>query len=209
MRARDEEGWEARSACFPLRKEDPDLWESFYGDTTAERKPAKDVCAGCPVRLECLTAALDNAETWGVWGGCDEVDLRRALWLDTNGSERERRRFPRCPACRARTENLFVRSVCPLGGDVDVVRSVECGACTFSWSAATSVAAVTLFWAERRAADVVVPIRRPARVTVPRGRIPSGAPTRARKPVQLPAAQGSPDRAVQPLVASSGPPGRG
>ncbi|WP_009978648.1 WhiB family transcriptional regulator, partial [Mycobacterium avium] len=26
-------------------------------------------CAGCPVRRQCLAAALERAEPWGVWGG--------------------------------------------------------------------------------------------------------------------------------------------
>ena len=184
----------------------PEEWDSiFYGATTADRAPAKDVCSGCPVRLECLADALERGEIWGVWGGCDEVDLRRTLQLDTNGTERERRRFPRCPACRARTENLFVRAFCPLAGDGDPVREVECAACTFSWAAATSVAAVLQFWAEKGAADKVVPLRRPARVTVPRGKISSGAPSRTRRPVPSPMPQASPVEPVRALVASSGP----
>lgn len=200
------EAWQERGACLPLMSKDPATWDGvFYGETTADRAPAKDVCAGCPVRLDCLTAALERGEVWGVWGGCDEVDLRRTLQLDTNGTERERRRFPRCPACRARTENLFVRAFCPLEGDGDPIREVECAACCFAWAAATSVAAVLQFWAEKGAADKVVPLRRPARVTVPRGRIPSGAPSRSRRPVQLPASQASPVEPVRSLAASSGP----
>jgi WhiB family transcriptional regulator, redox-sensing transcriptional regulator len=39
---------------------------------------AKAVCAGCPVRPECLSYALDSPEFFGVWGGADE-DERRAM----------------------------------------------------------------------------------------------------------------------------------
>lgn len=30
---------------------------------------AKQICAACPVRAECLQHALDHNETVGVWGG--------------------------------------------------------------------------------------------------------------------------------------------
>jgi WhiB family redox-sensing transcriptional regulator len=36
------------------------------------------MCAGCPVRTECLAEALDNQIEWGVWGGMTERE-RRAL----------------------------------------------------------------------------------------------------------------------------------
>ena len=44
----------------------------------AEQNKAKMVCAGCPVRTECLAEALDNQIEWGVWGGLTERE-RRAL----------------------------------------------------------------------------------------------------------------------------------
>ncbi len=30
---------------------------------------AKAMCAKCPVSLECLNAALNRKELWGIWGG--------------------------------------------------------------------------------------------------------------------------------------------
>lgn len=30
---------------------------------------AKDLCAVCPVSVECLFAALARGEQWGIWGG--------------------------------------------------------------------------------------------------------------------------------------------
>ena len=44
----------------------------------AEQHKAKQVCASCPVRTECLAEALDNQIEWGVWGGMTERE-RRAL----------------------------------------------------------------------------------------------------------------------------------
>lgn len=45
----------------------------------AEQHKAKNVCAGCPVRTECLAEALDNQVEWGVWGGLTERERRAVL----------------------------------------------------------------------------------------------------------------------------------
>jgi WhiB family redox-sensing transcriptional regulator len=63
--------WALRAAC---RTEQPD--QLFVRG--AEQNKAKQVCAGCPVRTECLAEALDNQIEWGVWGGMTERE-RRAL----------------------------------------------------------------------------------------------------------------------------------
>jgi len=63
--------WALRAAC---RDEQPD--QLFVRG--AEQNKAKQVCAGCPVRTECLAEALDNQIEWGVWGGMTERE-RRAL----------------------------------------------------------------------------------------------------------------------------------
>ena len=51
---------------LPCRTYDPDLW---FADSPAELDQAKALCAGCPVRAECLAGALARREPWGVWGG--------------------------------------------------------------------------------------------------------------------------------------------
>ena len=68
------------------------LWESTFGDPpewTGDAEPDRDLatqlCAGCPVRAECLEFELRicGEQTVGVWGGLNELD-RRALhdvWL--------------------------------------------------------------------------------------------------------------------------------
>ncbi|AMY56132.1 Transcriptional regulator WhiB [Rhodococcus fascians] len=50
----------------PCRAANPDMW---FADTPAELEQAKALCAECPIRRTCLSAALDRAEPWGVWGG--------------------------------------------------------------------------------------------------------------------------------------------
>lgn len=51
---------------LPCRSYDPDLW---FAETPAELERAKQLCAGCPVKAECLASALSRQEPWGVWGG--------------------------------------------------------------------------------------------------------------------------------------------
>ena len=38
---------------------------------------AKKICAGCPVKQECLEYALANREQYGVWGGMTFAERRR------------------------------------------------------------------------------------------------------------------------------------
>ncbi|MER7759192.1 WhiB family transcriptional regulator [Streptomyces sp. NPDC097619] len=68
---REAESWMLRGAC---RGADPD--ELFVEGAAQQR--AKALCAGCPVRTECLAHALDHRIEHGVWGGMTERE-RRAL----------------------------------------------------------------------------------------------------------------------------------
>ncbi|MDP3966819.1 MAG: WhiB family transcriptional regulator [Nocardioides sp.] len=63
--------WAAAAACNDAG---PD--ELFVRG--AEQNRAKQRCASCLVRTECLAEALDNQIEWGVWGGMTERE-RRAL----------------------------------------------------------------------------------------------------------------------------------
>lgn len=51
---------------LPCHAGEPDLW---FAENPADLERAKSLCGGCPIRRQCLTAALDRAEPWGVWGG--------------------------------------------------------------------------------------------------------------------------------------------
>lgn len=64
--------WAARGACTQL---EPD--EFFVQG--ADQRRVKVMCAGCPVRTECLADALDNRIEFGVWGGMTERERRRLL----------------------------------------------------------------------------------------------------------------------------------
>lgn len=54
------------SPDLPCRQHDPDLW---FSQAPAGLERAKLLCARCPIRRECLAAAVERAEPWGVWGG--------------------------------------------------------------------------------------------------------------------------------------------
>nr|WP_054056199.1 WhiB family transcriptional regulator [Alloactinosynnema sp. L-07] len=70
-------------ACMALFAEDtaPD----FTGDAVSDRELAAGICAGCPVRRECLELELRTAGefTLGVWGALNEEDRRAVypVWL--------------------------------------------------------------------------------------------------------------------------------
>lgn len=53
-------------SAVPCHVGDPDLW---FAESPVDLERAKALCAECPIRRECLAAALDRGEPWGVWGG--------------------------------------------------------------------------------------------------------------------------------------------
>jgi WhiB family redox-sensing transcriptional regulator len=65
--------WTRDANC---RGKDPDLFFPTRGERT---QPAKDICASCPVRLQCLEYALANQEGFGVWGGLSAKQRQRIL----------------------------------------------------------------------------------------------------------------------------------
>jgi WhiB family transcriptional regulator, redox-sensing transcriptional regulator len=69
--------WRFLAACADY---DPDLFFPIgtSGPALRQAERAKAVCAGCPVRAECLDWAQTTGQTYGVWGGLDEHE-REAL----------------------------------------------------------------------------------------------------------------------------------
>ena len=63
--------WHELAAC---RGADPEI---FFRGQGQEVDTAKRICAGCPVQLPCLQAALERGEKFGVWGGMSEKQRRR------------------------------------------------------------------------------------------------------------------------------------
>ncbi|WP_166903772.1 WhiB family transcriptional regulator [Mycobacterium sp. DL440] len=57
---------EQRLPAVPCHIGNPDLW---FAESPVDLEQAKALCADCPIRNACLTAALERQEPWGVWGG--------------------------------------------------------------------------------------------------------------------------------------------
>lgn len=47
--------------------------------TSDDQHIVKKICASCPVRVECLSEALNGRVEFGVWGGLTERERRKIL----------------------------------------------------------------------------------------------------------------------------------
>lgn len=66
----DRPAWWAQAAC---RGQGPGQW---FPEQGAQAVDAKAVCARCPVRTDCLDAAVEHHEPAGVWGGLSPTERR-------------------------------------------------------------------------------------------------------------------------------------
>ena len=73
-------GWWFVGLCAQT---DPEL---FFPEKGGSVREAKAVCAGCPVRAQCLAHALAHDERFGVWGGLSEPERRRLQSAATHRS---------------------------------------------------------------------------------------------------------------------------
>jgi WhiB family redox-sensing transcriptional regulator len=62
----EDEAWRDEAQC---RDGSASLVELFFSEQLDDIARAKQFCRACPVRAECLDAALARREPWGVWGG--------------------------------------------------------------------------------------------------------------------------------------------
>lgn len=65
--------WVEQAAC---QGHDTAMWFRDQHDESSYRD-ARAVCAGCPVRLQCLAWALNAGEPHGVWGGLSPKERGR------------------------------------------------------------------------------------------------------------------------------------
>lgn len=104
--------WIADAPCaLPVPTDDSEKPRplDFYSESPEEQERAKAVCAECPFRLQCLQLALDNHERWGIHGGVDEVELRRAQAINELGESFVSKAGPiRCPNCQTDTKDLII-----------------------------------------------------------------------------------------------------
>ena len=59
--------WQDSGACA---NQDTAAW-FVRSEASRSGQPAKQICAACPVRRDCLAASLVFGERYGVWGGLD------------------------------------------------------------------------------------------------------------------------------------------
>lgn len=63
--------WQDEALCAQT---DP---EEFFPEKGGSTRQAKQICARCDVRAECLETALATDEHYGIWGGLSERERRR------------------------------------------------------------------------------------------------------------------------------------
>lgn len=136
--------WQLEAEC--AKPENREAMEWFFSKEPKEKYAARNLCFQCPVRKNCLQWALEHRQIWGIWGGKDEVEMRRALSVSYKGEEARRRRFPNCPYCTARPSKLETSSIeVPGGGRWTTARIVTCTDCGFAWRSRTSANAVEAY----------------------------------------------------------------
>ena len=75
----DPSEWRSQAACHG------DMSRAFYPPLRSEKrsikvareKRAKQVCASCMVRQDCLEQALERGEHYGIWGGLTDLERRQ------------------------------------------------------------------------------------------------------------------------------------
>jgi hypothetical protein len=136
--------WRDKALCSETYYEK--YQEHFFSDVAEEVAEAKDICSFCPVKKQCLKAALNNKEVWGVWGGRDQEEIRNTLSLNEDGQEVRRSKdgiAPICLNCNAPTESLVIDEIdVDGGGRWTTKKTVTCSECMFSWTSRTSANAI-------------------------------------------------------------------
>ena len=85
--------WAKDAAC-------QDTTVDFYSQKTEVKREAKAICNSCPVKKICLQTALDNNERFGIWGGADEIELRKDQAINAKGESHVATKGKiRCPHC--------------------------------------------------------------------------------------------------------------
>jgi WhiB family transcriptional regulator, redox-sensing transcriptional regulator len=96
--------WRERAACRGARI------EVFFPGRGETAGPARQICAQCPVRQQCLEFAVSNRIVYGIWGGLTGPE-RRALQSDQlRAARRDRDGAIRTAAAAGFTAETIARS---------------------------------------------------------------------------------------------------
>lgn len=99
----------------------------FFSEDPTEVDKAKKVCFDCPVRRQCLEYALKNETRFGVWGGADEVELRKAQNIDQYGKPVLKEKPIRCPYCEGKSVTVLAQQ--------RLTQILVCDDCNLKWQA--------------------------------------------------------------------------
>lgn len=105
---------------------DPD-GPDFFSTRPEDVRRAKNLCALCPVRFKCLEYALSVPETYGVWGGADQWEIRSACAVTPQGDAVKKSTPAKCPFCRSSRHVSEVRDMTTRAS------RAECKQCGLNW----------------------------------------------------------------------------
>lgn len=77
--------WRELAAC---RNTVTARYDPFFDETAEGEQAAITVCRTCRVQGECLAYAVHSGQSYGVWGGRPQRELRRLIALDRLGQPR-------------------------------------------------------------------------------------------------------------------------
>lgn len=87
LEGEDDLAWREQARC---RDGLGTLTELFFSEQLDDIARAKEFCAECPVKAQCLAGALARQEPWGVWGG-------QLVWKGRVLAQKRRRGRPPLP----------------------------------------------------------------------------------------------------------------
>ena len=79
--------WRVLAAC---RKTVTARYDPFFDGTEQGERAALAICRTCRVQGECLAYAIRTGQSYGVWGGRPQRELRRLVALDRLGQAQVR-----------------------------------------------------------------------------------------------------------------------
>ena len=100
----------------------------FYSYIAKDIKEAKSICDTGPLKRECLEAALDGSEVFGVWGGASYAELRLVQSVDMLGEKKEYSSPIRCLWCGPRSTK-YLEPVRRKRGGTEIL----CTNCNLRW----------------------------------------------------------------------------